>query len=181
MFLWTYLYLWHANRRGIQTHGCPNVVTYRKASPPFQMGPHICRGMEGAGMQPGKCKHSSQNNSKVGWLPPQTSAVREGWHRDAHSPEEEKDRCKQESHIHNPPVCHRGDSSVSPNAGGRKGEGGCAAIQPYGSKHLPHSARRGGGVGIKKAQGPRRTGRGLGFPVGRAQERANASRHRGGG
>ena len=80
-------------------------------------------------------------DSKVGWLPPQTSAVREGWHRDAHSPEGEEDRCEQES-----PSVPRESQLCLTKCGG--GGGGCAAIQPYGSKHLPHTPRRGG---IKKA------------------------------
>lgn len=39
-------------------------------------------------------------DAKAGWLPPQTSVVREGWHRDAHSLKGEGDRCEEEFSPH---------------------------------------------------------------------------------
>lgn len=123
MFLWTCLHLWRANRSDVQRHMSVLMWLYTDVHPLHAKWVHL----QAAGQkeQVSNLAHvciPHATNSKVGWLPPQTSAVRKGWHRNAHSPEGEEDRCEQEfPHTHTPPVCHGGASSASPNAGRRSG------------------------------------------------------------
>lgn len=57
---------------------------------------------------------------KVGWLPPQTSAVRKGWHRDAHSPEGGQVRARTP---HTFPQCATGEAALphQTRSGGMEG------------------------------------------------------------
>lgn len=98
-----------------------------------------------------------ETDSKVGWLPPQTSAVGEGWHRHVHSAKggrrQVRARILPYTHTHTLSPSVPGESQLCLTKC-REGEdgGGCAAIQPYGRKHLLHRPRRGvrgGGGGAR--------------------------------
>lgn len=146
-----------------EAHKCLNVVTYRLASPPRQAGPPTCSGTEAADIHPGTRRHSSRNRFKGGLA---ATSNLSGWGGVAQICTFPKGGKKTGASKNSPLHTHSvpGESQLClTKCREEEDGGGCAAIQPYGSKHLLHRARRGG---IKKAESPLRSGSGLGFHAG---------------
>lgn len=129
------------------------MVTYRLASPPRQAGPPTCNGTEEADIHPGTRMHSSRNRFKGGLA---ATSNLSGRGRVAQTCTFRKGGKKTGASKNSP--LHTHTHTLSPSVPGesqlcltkcREGEdgGGCAAIQPYGRKHLLHRPRRGVGGG----------------------------------
>lgn len=88
-----------------------------------------------------------KTDSKVGWLPPQTSAVGEGWHRHVHSAKggRRQVRARIPPYTHSPPVCQGRANSASPNAERGRMEGGVQRFSHMGAN--TYFIDQGGGDG----------------------------------